>query len=129
MDLNQITISVRDFAEGAAFYSSIGLRLIVHNAEDRYARFELPSGTTTLSIYEEAKANPGDAIIYFEVDDVERRYAELVAAGIAFQSSPTSESWRWCEAHFIDPTGNKLCLFHAGADRRFPPWRLPEASG
>jgi len=126
MDLNQITISVRDFEEGVSFYSAIGLRQIVHNAEGRYARYELPSGSTTLSIYEDLNANPGDVVIYFEVDDVHRRYNDLIAAGIAFQSPPTAESWRWCEAHFTDPTGNKLCLFHAGADRRFPPWRLAD---
>lgn len=127
MDLNQITIPVRDFAEGIAFYSMLGLRLIVRNAEALYARFELPSGATTLSIYEDRDAKPGDAILYFEVEDVDRRHAELCAAGILFQSAPTDQGWRWREAHFADPTGNRLCLFHAGADRRFPPWRLNTA--
>jgi predicted enzyme related to lactoylglutathione lyase len=128
MDLNQITIPVRDFIEGVAFYSALGLRQIVHNAEDRYARFELPVGSTTLSIYEDSEARPGSIVIYFEVDDIEQRYAELVAAGVAFLTPPKDKDWRWSEAYFVDPTGNRFCLFHAGANRRFPPWRLADPS-
>lgn len=124
MDLNQITIPVRDFEEGVAFCSALGLRQIVHNGDGRYARFELPSGSTTLSIYEDRTASPGDAVLYFEVDDVDRTYAELCAAGLVFQTAPTDQDWRWREAHFTDPTGNRFCLYHAGAERRFPPWRL-----
>jgi len=26
-----------------------------------------------------------------------------------------------------DPDGNELCLYHAGENRRFPPWRLASA--
>ena len=122
--MNQITLAVRDFEEGVSFLSTIGLRQIVHNSEGHYARFELPSGSATFSIHESKTANPGDATIYFEVDDVHRRYRELLAAGINFDSPPTDQDWRWCEAHFCDPTGNRFCLYHAGLDRRFPPWRL-----
>lgn len=123
MDLNQVTISVRDFGEGTAFYSTLGLRQIVRDDEALYARFELPTGSATLSLYEDRNATPGDAILYFEVEDLDRRYAELLAAGILFQSAPTDQSWLWREARLVDPTGNRLCLFHAGANRRFPPWR------
>jgi hypothetical protein len=27
-----------------------------------------------------------------------------------------------------DPDGNILCLYHAGDNRRNPPWRLPQSS-
>lgn len=129
MDLNQITIAVRDFHESIAFYSALGLKLIVRDAAALYARFELPSGATTLSLYEDRMANPGDTVLYFEVDDLDRRYSELCAVGIEFRGPPTDQSWRWREAHFADPTGNRLCLFHAGAERRFPPWRLDNSEG
>lgn len=124
MDLNQITIDVHDLDEGIAFYRRLGLRLIVHSADSRYARFELPSGSTTLSLHENPVAQPNGTVLYFEVDELDRRFEELLAAGVNFEIGPTHESWRWQEARFSDPTGNKLCLFHAGADRRFPPWRL-----
>ncbi|MGL6209929.1 MAG: VOC family protein, partial [Paracoccaceae bacterium] len=69
---------------------------------------------------------PGSTALYFEVEDVDRRYQELTAQGIAFDGPPADQSWRWREARFSDPSGNKLCLYHAGADRRFPPWRLDQ---
>ena len=124
MDLNQISLSVRDLQTGIEFLSMLGLRQIVHNPEGGYARFELPSGSTTLSIYENPKAIPGDTVLYFEVEDVDQRYRELLAAGVEFEGSPTDQTWRWREAHFFDPTGNRFCIFYAGPDRRFPPWRM-----
>ncbi|WP_294980274.1 VOC family protein [Tabrizicola sp.] len=125
MDLNQVTIPVRDFEEGVAFCSVLGFRQIVHNGDGRYARFELPSGSTTLSLYEDRTACPGDTVLYLEVDDVDRKYADLRAAGLVFQTAPADQDWRWREAHFVDPTGNRFCPYHAGAEeRRFPPWRL-----
>ncbi|MEO1106275.1 MAG: VOC family protein, partial [Pseudomonadota bacterium] len=59
--------------------------------------------------------------------DVHRRYQELVDQGIKFDSPPKREQWRWEEARFSDPSGNKLCLLHAGQERRFPPWRLTDS--
>ncbi|MFT4150871.1 MAG: VOC family protein [Paracoccaceae bacterium] len=124
MDLNQITLDVRDLGESLAFYRLLGLRLIVLSPENGYARFELPSGSTTLSLHETPAAVAAGAALYFEVEDVDRRHALLQAAGVVFDTMPADQDWRWREAWFRDPTGHRLCLFHAGPDRRFPPWRL-----
>jgi len=123
MDLNQVTLGTGDFDASLAFYRTLGLKLIVLS-DGRYARFELPSGSSTLSLHIDQDHTPSSAVIYFEVEDVDRRYRELVAAGIAFDSEPTDEIWNWREARLRDPAGNPLCLFHAGQDRRFPPWRI-----
>lgn len=123
MDLNQVSIEVRDFSEAVAFYQKLGLNLIV-SERGEYARFELPSGSTTFSLCVSDTPKIGNSMIYFEVDDIDQRYAELSTAGITFDHPPVDQSWKWREARFSDPSGNKLCLFHAGANRRFPPWRL-----
>ena len=127
MDLNQITIEAADFQKSVEFYCKIGLKLIV-SERDEYARFELPSGSTTLSLHLAEKPIVGNTVLYFEVDDVARRHEQLVALGIEFESPPKNQNWRWTEARFSDPSGNKLCLFHGGLDRRFPPWRIEEQS-
>ena len=127
MDLNQVTIGTRDFDRSVEFYTRLGLKLIVHS-EGRYARFELPSGSSTLSIYLDPDHVPSSAMLYFEVDDLAGKYAELVNRGISFETEPTDQSWNWSEARFRDPDGNPLCLFHGGQDRRFPPWRV-QSSG
>ncbi|MEO0747125.1 MAG: VOC family protein [Pseudomonadota bacterium] len=125
MDLNQVTVAVRDFHESVAFYSKLGLRLIV-SERDEYARFEMPSGSSTFSVYVSDAPVAGDTVIYFEVDDVDRTYTELCARGIPFDTTPKDESFRWRTAYFSDPSGNPFCLFHAGPERRFPPWRLED---
>lgn len=122
MDMNQVTLEASDFDASLSFYQAIGLKLIVLS-EGRYARFELPSGSSTLSIHHADTPNVGKGVLYFEVDDVDKRYAELSEAGIEFETSPRDESWKWREARFTDPAGNRLCLYHAGLNRRFPPWR------
>lgn len=123
MDLNQVTLAVSDFDAAFAFYQKIGLRAIT-SARGEYARFELPSGSTTLSLHLTDEPVRSSTVLYFEVDDVDRRFEELRALGVIFDTEPEDMSWRWREARFRDPSGNPLCLFHAGPDRRFPPWRL-----
>ena len=123
MDLNQVTIEVSDFHESVDFYSKIGLKLIV-SERDEYARFELSSGSSTFSLHVADGPIVGKTMLYFEVDDVDQKYAELCELGIEFESPPSDQGWKWREARFVDPSGNKLCLYHAGLNRRFPPWRL-----
>ena len=123
MDMNQITLETADFDASVSFYRKLGLKLIVM-ADGRYARFELPSGSSTLSLHHTDEPAAGGAVFYFEVEDVDKRYRELLDAGIKFDTEPADERWLWREARFRDPAGNRLCLFHAGQNRRFPPWRL-----
>ncbi|MEO1240054.1 MAG: VOC family protein [Pseudomonadota bacterium] len=123
MDMNQISVEVGNFHESVDFYQRLGFKLIV-SARDEYARFELPSGSATFSIILSGTPNPGASVIYLEVDDVDGTYADLVAAGVTFESAPADQPYRWRTAPFKDPSGNTLCLYHAGLDRRFPPWRI-----
>lgn len=126
MDLNQATLEVANFDRSLAFYRKLGFKPIVLS-EGRYARFELPSGASTLSIHHAENPVIGNMMLYLEVDDVDRCYQDLMEAGIEFELAPTDQPWLWREARFDDPTGNKWCLFHAGLNRRFPPWRIEEA--
>ena len=32
--------------------------------------------------------------------------------------------WLWREARLVDPSGNVICLYHAGENRLNPPWRV-----
>ena len=124
MNLNQVTVPCLDLGASVGFYRRLGLRLIVHDPP-RYARFECPSGDATFSLH--LADGPGTAsgpVVYFELDDLDGRVAELEAAGIVFESPPRDQSWLWREAYVRDPAGNLLCLYHAGTNRRFPPWRL-----
>ena len=123
MDLNQVTVEVSDFDAALEFYQALGLKLIVHS-EGRYARFEMPSGASTFSIHVAEDPQVLGPLLYAEVDDVDAVYNDLMAKGIVFDTVPEDQPWLWREVRFRDPSGNRWCLFHAGNNRRFPPWRV-----
>lgn len=123
MELNQITLPCIDYEQSVRFYSRLGMRQIVDSPPD-YARFETGPGTT-LSIHrvEDQPVAP-DVIIYFEVEDVDARVRDLKKEGFAFEREATDQRWLWREARLRDPAGTAVCIYHAGENRRFPPWRI-----
>ena len=124
MQLNQVTLPALDVAKSVAFYQGLGLRLIV-NALPRYARFECPDGGSTLSLHHvEQRAEPSATVVYFECEDLDRKVRDLQASGYTFTQEPKDEAWLWREARLLDPSGNVICLYFAGENRRNPPWRV-----
>lgn len=128
MRLNQVTVGSTDIDRSERFYRLLGLRLIVRT--DDYLRFECPTGDSTFSVERVSTVPPGERVtIYFETDDVDGQYQRL-RDSVEFSGPPTDMPWLWREARLRDPDGHPLCLFHAGQDRRDPPWRLePRDSG
>ncbi|MDR6114825.1 MULTISPECIES: VOC family protein [unclassified Sphingomonas] len=126
--MNQVTVGATDFDASVRFYCALGLRLIV-SARSEYARFELPEGEATFSIHLQDHVSPEGPIIYFEVDDVDATAARFKAQGGTLVSEPQDQPWLWREARLLDPSGNRLCLFHAGPNRRNPPWRIDTETG
>ena len=114
-----------DYDASVQFYKSLGLRQIV-DSPPRYARFETPSGTTlSVHLVDAAQVEPG-AAVYFEVVDVDARVRELSTEGLLFDTEPTDQRWLWREAWLTDPAGNRLCIYSAGENRRYPPWRIDD---
>lgn len=124
MNLNQITLPASDVAACIDFYRQMGFTLVVDSAP-RYARFECTDGGATFSLHhvENAQADSG-YLVYFECEDLDARVSHLQSRGIAFDQLPADQPWLWREARLSDPSGNRLCLFHAGENRRYPPWRV-----
>lgn len=123
MRLNQVTLAVSDLERSVDFYRCLGLEQIV--AAEDYARFVCPDGDSTLSLERIGAVPPSAVTVYFECDDLDVRVSALQAAGLQFEHAPVDQPWLWREARLRDPDGNSLCLFHAGQNRRDPPWRLP----
>ena len=128
MNLNQVTIYSEKPVETVEFFEKLGLTRIVDSLP-RYARLECPDGESTLSV---SKAEtrpvgsvPNDSItLYFECEDLDAEHARLTALGLEFDQDPTDQPWLWREAYLRDPNQNKICLFHAGENRKNPPWRV-----
>jgi catechol 2,3-dioxygenase-like lactoylglutathione lyase family enzyme len=124
MNLNQITIPSLDVEKATIFYKTLGLHLIV-DAIPRYVRLECPDGDSTLSIHNVIELPNGHGItIYFENDNLDETVLNLKQKGILFLSDPEDKPWLWREAHLNDLDGNKIIIYHAGENRKNPPWRI-----
>jgi len=118
MKLNQVTVGATDYEASLAFYKQLGLTPIVLSPP-RYARFETPAGETfSIEKVEEVRSS---TIVYFEVEDVDAFVAGL---DLPLSEAPADRPWLWREARLLDPCGNEICIYQAGENRRFPPWRI-----
>lgn len=127
MNLNQITVPTVDLKRSIPFYEKLGLRLIVE-AHPHYARFECPDGDSTFSIHLVPELRTGSGVmVYFELEQLDKRVEKLIQAGIRFDELPNDKSWLWREARLKDPDGNQLILYHAGTNRKNPPWRIKDS--
>ena len=131
MNLNQVTLPVKNMSQATEFYRKLGFLQIVDT--EHYARFECPSimdsnngennGSTFSLSLDEGEFRNG-AVIYFEHQDLDHWVEKLIDKGIAFQQMPTDMSYLWREAITHDPSGNKIKLYWAGENRLNPPWRV-----
>jgi catechol 2,3-dioxygenase-like lactoylglutathione lyase family enzyme len=127
VDLNQVTLPCTDYECTVKFYSQMGFRLIV-DSPPGYARFETMKGTTFSVHLSQSQDANADFVVYFEVDDVDVVVAQLKEKGLEFEVEPVDQEWLWREAYLRDPYGNRLCIYHAGKNRQFPPWRVKHDS-
>lgn len=123
MELNQVTMPALDVAASVAFYRRMGFELIVDAPQ--YARFKATVGTATFSVHAvDALTEAPTTIVYFECAALDQHVAKLRASGFQFAHEPRDERWGWREARLLDPSGNIICLYHAGDNRLDPPWRV-----
>jgi hydroxymethylpyrimidine/phosphomethylpyrimidine kinase len=120
--LNQVTVASRDYAAMVDFYTALGLTQIVDSSSNGYARFEAPNGVT-FSIHG-ADDVAMSSVVYFESKRLDAWVTELASQGFAFDQMPQDEEWGWREARLLDPSGNMVCLYSAGENRRYPSWRI-----
>jgi catechol 2,3-dioxygenase-like lactoylglutathione lyase family enzyme len=125
MNLNQVTIAVTNISQSISFYRALGLQLIVHT-NDNYARFECPGGDSTFSLRRVDNMQPSGTWTYFEVPNVDQKVTELTAAGMEMEEMPEDKSWLWRESRLKDLDDNQIIIYHAGKNRKNPPWRMDD---
>lgn len=122
MDLNQVTLPVTDMDKACVFYRRLGFLQIVDTPH--YARFESIEGNATFSLSLTDTDGGNGAVIYFEHQALDALYERLCEQGFEFAQPPTDMRHLWREAVLYDPSGNKIKLYWAGDNRRYPPWRV-----
>ena len=126
MQLNQVTVAVSDIERSVRFYRALGLIPVVLSSH--YARFVCPEGSSTFSVHRSAQPIISTTVVYFECDDLDAQVSKLESAGIVFDGPLVDQEWLWREARLRDPDGNPICLFHAGANRIDPPWKVDDSA-
>lgn len=122
MNLNQMTLPVKNMKSATDFYQKLGFILIVDTPH--YARFKCPEGNSSFSLSLDTSTYKNGAIIYFEHEKLDEWVLSLVAKGVEFITMPTDQSYLWREAELDDPSGNRIKLYWAGENRLNPPWRV-----
>ena len=122
MNLNQVTLKVKNLKESCKFYRKMGFTQIVD--AEHYARFECPDGDATFSLDYSESPFENPTVIYFENENLDQLVNDLKSKGFKFDQDPTDMNWLWREAIIHDPSGNKIKLFQAGDNRLYPPWRV-----
>ncbi len=124
MNLNQITVPVKDVAQSITFYEGLGLKLIV-KALPHYARFECNEGTSTFSLHQaDGDLQNTGTWIYFELENLDEKVAALIQKGYRFDEMPNDKTWLWRESRLKDLDNNQLILYYAGENRLNPPWKI-----
>ena len=110
--LDHLYLQVSDLDRSVAFYERLGFEA---TRWGDYVRLEGPNG-----VYigmEQGPRTVGSSIeLVVRVDDVDRRFRELSAAGIGFEGSPADQEWGARHVWLIDPDGNRLSLFSTRED-------------
>ena len=122
MNLNQVTLPVKDMVKATEFYMLLGFTQIVDTPH--YARFECPDGNSTFSLSLDLNSYNHGTVIYFEHEALDELVEKIKTVGIKFEQLPKDESYLWREAVLHDPSGNKIKLYWAGENRLNPPWRV-----
>lgn len=122
MNLNQVTLPVKDMTKAVSFYQSLGFILIVDTPH--YTRFQCPQGNSTFSLTLEQEEFVNGAVIYFEHEELDNWVEQIEANGIEIAQQPKDERYLWREAVVYDPSGNKIKLYWAGENRLNPPWKV-----
>jgi len=122
MNLNQVTLPVKNMETSTDFYRRLGFLQIVDTPH--YARFACPDNGSSFSLSLEDNDFSNGATIYFEHQSLDQWVEDTQQLGIQFEQLPTDQSYLWREAILYDPSGNKIKLYYAGKNRLFPPWRV-----
>lgn len=122
MQLNAARVFVNDIAAAKVFYSQSLALPLKHDGAD-YGFCVFRPGNMDLVIELVPADAPSDDLdlvgrftgLSFSVADIQSKYVEMLANGIAFASQPERQVWGGILATFKDPAGNELQLVQQAA--------------
>ena len=114
MKIGYVNVSVSDFERALEFYEKT-LELPLKLAERDFGYASFMAGPISLGVVRDDDASRigGHSGVGFVVEDLDERYAELVARGVRFTMKPEKQPWGGYMSLFADPDGNIFYLDQA----------------
>ena len=128
--LSQVARSCTDLKRAIAFYRDVlGVEFVAEFTPPGLACFRMGQTGLLIEANHSGEGAPANSVLYFAVEDIDAAYAELVARGVTFDSTPHlifrddegvfgrrgSELWM---AFFKDPDGSVLAISEQNRDLR-----------
>jgi len=108
--LDHLAITVRDYQASRDWYvKHLGLRVEFEIPDRRTAALQDDAGLT-LFVAEDPGKPIATCVLTFQVDDVEKKHAELAAAGVKVVHLPSRRFWGY-GAELEDPDGYPVWLW------------------
>jgi predicted enzyme related to lactoylglutathione lyase len=112
LGVNGVIIWTDDLPRLVTFYRDV-LGLEARSVRERTANFAWGGFRLTVGVHDGVhgqSSEPERIMVNLAVEDIERVYERLVAAGVPFTRKPEREPWGGRVATFHDPDGNTLQL-------------------
>jgi hydroxymethylpyrimidine/phosphomethylpyrimidine kinase len=107
--IDHLYMLVADLERSVEFYERLGFAATWWGD---YVRLEGPNGMY-IGMEQGAVAVGGSIELVIRVDDVDRRFQGLSAAGVRFDGVPADQEWGARHVWLTDPDGNRLSMFSA----------------
>jgi catechol 2,3-dioxygenase-like lactoylglutathione lyase family enzyme len=121
-EFNHAMVYTADIGRAVQFYRDLLGFKVVDEYRPGYARLVSPGGRTTIALHLLDRAMSMDPAnegirLYFEIKNLDKFCAALVAKGVVFDEMPNDKPWGWRHAYLRDPDGHELSLYWAGQKR------------
>jgi len=106
--ISAITLAVRDMARAAAFYETLGFRLVTGGSRAAFTTFAAGRDALNLIATDTADDQGFRDRVIFHVADVDTAYRAITAAGLQPDFAPRDAAWGERYFHVTDPDGHEL---------------------
>lgn len=104
--ISAITLFVTDMARSCRYYQALGFEFKYGGASAAFTSFDVSGSYLNLAIHASPQSQWGRVIFY--VEDVDKFYQKIVAAGFMPEFEPRDAEWGERYFHLRDPDGHEL---------------------
>jgi catechol 2,3-dioxygenase-like lactoylglutathione lyase family enzyme len=117
--ISAVTLLTTDMRTSVVFYRDLGFETLYGDVDAEFTSFRAGSGFLNLQLDSDIQVTtvrqPRRSIwgrVVFWVDDVDKMYQRVLAAGYKAETQPADATWGERYFHVRDPNGHELSFAH-----------------